>query len=178
MTERPLPTKPLVPKSGSTSFFPERFLEAMGTLAIEYGRVEYIAKLVFKQLHGLPFSEGMAQAEGHRQFSMICEKILEAANSKLTDSTQRDKLTEVMTDLKELALERHDMVHAMWYANPDGSMNRSRIELDRKTGKLDWSKSAQFTAGHLKTLAWQVQVCREHLHAMRKTWPQMGADAS
>ena len=78
--------------------------------------------------------------------------------------------------MRELSLKRNDMIHAMWYAINDQSMHRSRVERDKKTGRLDWSKSAQFTAVHVKNIAWRLQVCREHLHALRQTWPQMRPD--
>jgi hypothetical protein len=106
---------------------------------------------------------------------MICDKILEAANTKLTDSTQRDKLTELITDLKDLALERHDMVHAMWYALDDGTMQRSRVELDKKSRTLDWSKSTQMVTADVKSLAENMRVCREYLQWLRQTWPEMRA---
>ena len=111
-------------------------------VTVEYGRVEYLVKLVFKQLHGLPFAEGLALAEGHRQFSRLCDETKKVATAKLRDREQCEKLIEVLEELLERSLERNDMIHAMWYANPDDSMNRSRVELDRKTGELDWSKSA------------------------------------
>jgi len=156
--------------------YPEGFLEQMGKLVVEFGRAEYLVKLVFKQLHGLPFSEGLALAEGHRQFSTLCEETKKTADEKLADVAQRNKLVDVLDEMRELSVERNHMIHAMWYAIDDESMQRSRVELDKKAGKLDWSKSAQFTAAHMKNLAWRLQVCREYLHALRQTWPQMSAD--
>lgn len=151
--------------------YPEGFLEAMGTLTVEFGRVEYLVKLVFKQLHGLPFSEGLALAEGHRQFSTLCAETKKVAETNLVDTDQRQKLIEILDDLLELSRERNDMVHAMWYELEPGSMQRTRVELDKKTRTLDWSKSAQFVAADLKALAWQLQVCREYLQVLRQGWP-------
>src|SRR5215469_15013737 len=120
--------------------YPEGFLDGMGRLVVEFGRAEYLVKLVFKQLHGLSFSKGLALAEGHRQFSKLCEETKKAADEKLTDVEQRSKLVDVLDEMRELSLERNDMIHAMWYAIDDKSMQRSRVELDKKTGRLDWSK--------------------------------------
>jgi hypothetical protein len=155
------------------SNFPEGFLDALGRLTVEFGRVEYLVKLTFKQLHGLPFSEGLALAEGHRQFSELCSEVKKGAERNLTDAEQREKLMEVVGDLLELSRERNDMVHAFWFEMEAGSMQRTRVELDKKTRTLDWSKSMQFGTTDVRSLAEQLRVCREYLQELRQQWPEI-----
>ncbi len=151
------------------NYYPPGFLEAMGELVVEFGRAEYLVKLTYKDLAGLSFSEGLAAAEGHRQFSQLCDATKKAATEHLVANDDREKLVELLDDMKERSRERNDMVHAMWYrALPDGTMQRSRIELDRKTKKLDWTKSTLAGTQDVKSLAKELRVRWEFLHELRQ----------
>jgi hypothetical protein len=153
--------------------YPDGFLEALGRLEVEYGRAEYLLKLVYKQLHGRSFSEGMELAEGHRQFTTLSEETKKTAQKRLTDPRQRDKLCDVIDELQEQARDRNDMIHAMWHATDDGKMQRTRIERDKKTSKLDWSKSIVLETRHVKVLAGRLRITWEWLHQLRQSWPDL-----
>ena len=55
--------------------FPPGFYEEVGRLVIAFGRLEYLIKLCFKDLHGNGFTIGMAEAEYDAQSTddMRCE---------------------------------------------------------------------------------------------------------
>jgi hypothetical protein len=153
------------------SSYPRGFLRAMGELAIEFGRAEYLVKLAYKDLRGLPFGEGLYEAE-RMNFSDLCEATKKLALETFADDDKRKKFVELIGAIKDYAQQRNDMIHAMWFrASPSAThMQRQRVLRNKQQRRLDWSRSGLLETNDVSSLGVELGLAWRYLHELRGHW--------
>jgi hypothetical protein len=145
--------------------FPVGFCEQLGSLFIEFGRLEYLLKLCIKDLTDSGFTSGMVEAE-HNQFSTLCKEAKKWAQSKL-EANKAGAASKLFDEAETLGNERNDCVHAFWTTNKDGVPLRIR---PKKSDPIDWSRTRTVTLDELRHTYEKIkQLCRA-LDKERLTW--------
>jgi hypothetical protein len=158
-------TMKLVPVNND---FPSGFYEAIGSLAVVFGRVEYEIKLAVKSLSGKGFSAGMAEAESSGQFGKLCRKAKTLASKKLPEPHLSTFLNLIDKALS-LAPDRNDNLHALWTTDGKGNPVRYRPFFNKATG-LQW-RSRPVTIAELNSHASTLLAIYHDVHTARKAWP-------
>jgi hypothetical protein len=130
----------MVQKAEIRSDFHPLFYDELGRLTVAVGRIEYALKLCIKDLKGEGFTAGMLFAEGIRNFSDLCSKVIELLEAKYKEP-DRTFFRGVVEAIRELGDQRNDMIHAMWTATKDRVALRVRPERIRKTNSVNWRKT-------------------------------------
>src|SRR5947209_2524485 len=138
-----------------TDDFPPGFYEALGRLAVAFGRVEYEIKLAVKSLSGKGFTAGMAEAESSGQFARLCKKAKSLAAARRLPQPHLSTFARLLDDAMHFAPERNDTLHAVWTAHGNGSPRRFRPFWNWDTKQLTWRSRAvpvEELNGHAETL--------------------------
>lgn len=152
--------------------FPPDFYEEVGRLVIAFGRLEYLIKLCFKDLHGNGFTIGMAEAEYDAQsFADICGetgKLTKLAKSELS-TTEADAFCELIKKASPLGTFRNDAVHAWWYADVKGLPSRIRPKRDSHE-LADWSRGRVVQVSEIRSAREEIERFYRDLDTQRGTW--------
>jgi hypothetical protein len=148
--------------------FSPHFYEAIGKLAVAFGRVEYEIKLALKTLSGKGFSQGMAEAESTGQFWNLCKKTKALADKKLP-SPRHEKFIRLIDEALKLAPQRNNNLHALW-TTESGKPFRYCAHWNKTNKALEW-RSAPVTITELKAHATTLLKLYASIHAARKAWP-------
>lgn len=151
--------------------FEPLFYDELGRLVVAAGRVEYVLKLCLKTLSGGGFKAGMLKAEQVRHLSSLCDKVTELAKQKLNDS-HKGPFLKLVQEIKCLADERNDTVHALWTTTNGREPLRVRPELTGGKGskKVDWSKTKTVPLNMLREVRRQLEDAYSQLQCQRKSW--------
>lgn len=157
--------------------FPASFYEEVGRLVIAFGRLEYLLKLCFKDLHGKGFTLGMAEAEYEaRAFACFCEQMANLAASQLSP-TKADAFCDLIKKASSLGTFRNDTVHAYWYA--DLKQLPSRIRPRKNSHEsADWSRGRVVQICEILTAREEAERLYRDLEAQRATWRSNPAGSS
>ncbi|MBM3570356.1 MAG: hypothetical protein FJX46_16555 [Alphaproteobacteria bacterium] len=152
-------------------FEPQFFCE-MGRLVVAAGRLEFVLKLCLKQLLNEGFTDGMLEAEQNRQLSSLCDEVSKEAKRELSPELF-DNLSGVIAQIRRLAEQRNDMVHAMWTNTDSREPFRVRPELSGKKDSkfVDWSKTELVPLNDLRQIRLQLEEMWAALQCQRKMWP-------
>lgn len=147
--------------------FAPKFYEAIGKLAIAFGRIEYLLQLVVKDYHGRGFEAGLAKAKS-QNFSRLLEFAEKEFNKSVQDPTERTTFKAFLDRAGNLSDDRNDMLHALWTSDANGDAFRYRVQLDRGAGTIDWAKSRVVKVEEIEKLTAEVVVLRDQIHAWRQ----------
>ncbi len=152
--------------------FPPGFCEEVGRLVIAFGRLEYLIKLCFKDLHGKGFTIGMAEAEYDAQaFADFCAEtgiLTKLAKSKLS-AREADAFCELINKAVPLGTFRNDTVHAWWYADFKGLPSRIRPKKDSHE-LADWSRGRVVQVTEIRGAREEIERIYRDLDTQRGTW--------
>lgn len=156
--------------------FEPLFFDEMGRLVVVVGRLEYELKLFVKQLLGKGFKAGMLEAEKMRNFSRLCDEVVDLAKQtrekkNLTD-VHVSRLEALIKKIKLRAELRNDVVHALWTTTDSRNPLRIRPELLGKKGSqsVNWSKGRVVPLGELQQLRRRLEKAYDALQCQRKIW--------
>ena len=151
--------------------FPPGFFEAIGQLAVAFGRLEYEMKLAVKTLSGKGFSQGMAEAESYGQFYWRCERTKALAEKELL-APHLEIFIRLIDEAKVLAPERNNNFHALW-TTKSGKPVRYCPHMDKKTKTLVWLPTS-VTIPDLEDLATTLRNLYNAIRTAKKAWPTIG----
>ena len=146
--------------------FPHGLHEALARLVIEFGRLEYLIKLCFKDLSEQGFDEGLLAAETIDGFQRLCNSARDAALEKLTD-VEHSAFDRILRNASELAIYRNDSVHAYWTMENDVLM---RIRIRQDGDALDWTRSRNVSVSEISGKADDIRQLHEELQSRRMQW--------
>lgn len=152
--------------------FPPGFYEEVGRLVVAFGRLEYLVKLCFNDLHGKGFTIGMAQAEYEAQaLSRFCGEtgmLAKLAKSKLS-TTQTDLFCALLKTLVTLGTFRNDTVHAWWYVDAKGLPFRIRPKKNSHES-ADWTRGRVVQIDEIQSTREEIDHLYLDLERQRKSW--------
>jgi len=148
--------------------FPPQFYDEFARLVVAFGRIEYLIKLCVKDLLADGFTNGMAEAESRRQFSVLCKEAKKRADEKLCRS-QASAFSALIDRAEALADFRNDTVHASWTTDLCGQPLRIRPKLE-KAKPLDLGGSRVVRLCEIQSKREQIEHVYRALDAERRSW--------
>ncbi|MFM0494242.1 hypothetical protein [Paraburkholderia caledonica] len=161
--------------------FSSEFLVEFARLIIAFGRLEFLLKVIAKDLHGKGFTLGMAQAELDGQnFAPFCKSTLkQLARERLTERLPAagiEMFCSLLDEAVGLGEFRNDCVHACWYVHRTGLPARIRPKKNSKES-ADWSRGRVVQTAEIRAAREQIDRLYSKLDTLRLSWPPESASA-
>lgn len=105
-------------------FLSQNHLNAIGLVATEWSYTEACLEFLIWELAGLDEKRGQAITT-HLQSETRIQILQTLADSLLTDAAIKKRLTDIIAEIRNLRIQRNDIVHGLWIPSTDKPISQT-----------------------------------------------------